>query len=59
MKIVAVIPVKHTSERVKSKNFRPFYDGKSLLDIKIEQLMNTTNISDIYISSDSPDAKIA
>ena len=59
MAMVAVIPVKHTSERVQSKNFRSFYERKSLLDIKIEQLRNTPHIDQIYISSDSPDAKLA
>ena len=57
MSVVAVIPVKHTSERVQSKNFRPFYGGKSLLDIKIEQLKNSQNIQDVYVSSDSTDAE--
>ena len=33
--IYAVIPVKHKSERVKNKNFRPFIDNKSILDIKM------------------------
>ena len=59
MGIVAVIPVKHTSERVESKNFRTFYDNKSLLDVKIEQLKCTPEIDEIYVSSDSPDAKAA
>ena len=59
MVLVAVIPVKHTSERVRSKNFRPFYQDKSLLDIKIEQLKCTTSVENIYISSDSPDAEAA
>lgn len=59
MALVAVIPVKHTSERVQSKNFRPFYKDKSLLDIKIEQLKCTPSIDQIYISSDSPDAEAA
>lgn len=59
MKTVALIPVKHESERVKQKNFRPFYNSKSLLDIKIEQLKNSNIFDEIYISSDSPDAKSA
>lgn len=59
MRIVAVIPVKHRSERVDSKNFRDFHDGKSLLDIKIAQLQRSGMFNEIYISSDSPDAKLA
>ena len=57
MKSVAVIPVKHESERVKQKNFRPFDGDRSLLDIKIEQLKKANIFDEIYISSDSPDAK--
>lgn len=57
MKTVAVVPVKHESERVKQKNFRPFHGKKSLLDLKIEQLKEANVFNEIYISSDSPDAK--
>ena len=53
MALVAVIPVKHTSERVQAKNFRPFFENKSLLDIKIEQLKSTLGIDSVYVSSDS------
>ena len=35
---IAIIPVKHESERVKNKNFRNFYKNFSLLEIKIKQL---------------------
>ena len=59
MRLAAVIPVKHTSERVKSKNFRNFYQGKSLLDLKIEQLLQTPAVDQIYVSSDSPEAEAA
>ena len=40
MKIVAVIPVKEVSERVKSKNYRNFHKNSSLLDILINKLKN-------------------
>ena len=36
MKVIAVIPVKTVSERVESKNFREFINGKSLFDILTE-----------------------
>ena len=39
MKIVAVIPVKKTSERVGKKNTRNFYKNSSLLDILIKSLL--------------------
>jgi N-acylneuraminate cytidylyltransferase len=57
MRLVAVIPVKHESERVKAKNFRDFYNGESLLDIKIKQILKCGLFDEIYISSDSIDAK--
>lgn len=53
MKIVAVIPVKEISERVKSKNYRKFYKNSSLLDILIKKLKKCKDISKIYISSNS------
>lgn len=53
MKIVAVVPVKEISERVKSKNFRNFYKNKSLFDILINKLKRCKAISKIYISSNS------
>ena len=54
-RIAAVIPVKHTSDRVKSKNFRVFDEetSDSLLDILIKKLKNH-GIKKIYISSNSP-----
>lgn len=57
MKIVAVIPVKHNSDRVKSKNFVKFYNNDSLLSLKIKQLKNSGVFDKIYISSDSIIAK--
>ncbi len=57
MKKIAIIPVKHSSERVKNKNFRPFYNKLSLLEIKIIQLINSKQFDKIIISSDSEIAK--
>src|SRR5262249_49509006 len=53
MKHFAVIPVKHNSERVENKNFRPFFGEKSLLDLKVEQLQDSGVYTEIFISSDS------
>ena len=39
MKTVAVIPVKKVSERVESKNFRNFHEGKSLFELLIDKLI--------------------
>lgn len=50
-KIVAVIPVKSVSERVPSKNFRDFFEGDSLFDLLIKKLLKSSQIDEIYISS--------
>ena len=51
MKII--IPAKSSSTRVPDKNWRPFADGKSLTDVKIEQLLTAVSPSDIYLSCDN------
>ena len=56
--IYAVIPVKHKSERVNNKNFRPFIDNKSILDIKIEQLLKLKFLKKIFISSNKKSLSI-
>jgi N-acylneuraminate cytidylyltransferase len=57
MKIIAIIPVKEISERVKNKNFRKFYLKNSLFDILIRKLKKCKEISNIYISSNSKKVK--
>ena len=57
MRIVALVPVKHISERVTSKNFRSFFKDKSLLEVKLEQLKECGAFAEIYVSSDSPRAR--
>lgn len=48
MKIV--IPAKCNSTRVPNKNWRDFYEGLSLVEIKIQQLLDAgSNASDIWI----------
>ena len=49
--IIAVIPVRKGSERVRNKNIKPFANS-SLLEIKIEQLKRVKNIDEIIVSSD-------
>lgn len=56
-KIVALVPVREGSQRIKNKNFIPFADGKSLLELKIEQLKMSNCFSHIYVSSDSKRAR--
>ena len=50
--IISLVPVKASSERVPSKNFRPFHDGKSLLDILLARLDSVAEIDHTYIASD-------
>lgn len=56
-KIVAVIPVRKGSQRVPNKNFKLFYDNKSLLERKIEVLQKVESLDEIIIHSDSKLAK--
>lgn len=55
--IVAVVPVREGSQRVKGKNFRPFADQDSLLSLKIQDLKAANCFSKIYVSSDSERAR--
>jgi len=55
--IVAIIPIRKNSQRIKNKNFINFYKGKSLLEIKINQLKKIKEIDKIVISSDSSKAE--
>ena len=55
--VVALIPVREGSQRVKGKNFIEFSGGKSLLDIKIDHLKKADCFDHIYISSDSARVK--
>ena len=57
--LVAVVPAREGSQRVKNKNFKPFC-GKNLLIHKIEILKKINQISEIIINTDSDEAiKIA
>ncbi len=49
MKIVAMVPIKLNSERVKEKNLRRFYDGKPLVQFILEALTRSTLIDEIYV----------
>lgn len=53
MRVVAVVPVKTHSERVLSKNFKPFHGEKSLFKLKLEQLNGSGAFDKIYVSSDN------
>lgn len=58
-KIVALIPARSGSVRVKHKNLRQF-EGIPLLGLAVRQALLAKNIDEVYISTDSPVyAKIA
>lgn len=54
-KLVAVIPIRKGSQRVKNKNFRPFGE-KNLLIHKIEILKKLEYLDDIVVNTDSEKA---
>ena len=57
--LVAVVPVRKGSQRVKNKNFKPFCE-KNLLIHKIEVLKKINQINEIIVNTDSDEAiKIA
>ena len=47
--IVAVIPVREGSTRIKNKNFRKFSDKENLLSLKIEHLKSSRCFDQIYV----------
>jgi len=52
-RLVAVIPVRAGSERVPSKNTRPFHDT-TLLDLKLTVMKQVRNIDEIIVNTDCP-----
>lgn len=51
--ITAIVPMRHSSERVKGKNYRPF-NGKPLFHYIVETLLNCPSITNVVIDTDSP-----
>lgn len=49
MKTVAMVPIKLGSERVKGKNIRPFYDGKTLVEFIQESLVKSELVDEVYV----------
>ena len=52
-KITAVIPIRKGSQRVPNKNFKEFWNGKNLLELKIEMLKSIHLIDEIVVNTDS------
>jgi len=48
------IPAQGASQRIPDKNFRPFHEGESLLEIAIRKLLKVTLGSNLFVSSESP-----
>ena len=58
-KIVAIVPVRKGSQRIKNKNFKKF-GNSNLLEIKLNSLKKVKLINEIVVSTDSEQAiKIA
>ena len=55
MKVVAVVPIRKGSQRVKNKNLRPFADS-TLLEVKIESLLRVGEIDEIIVNTNSDEA---
>ena len=53
MKVVALIPMRHHSQRVPGKNFRPLA-GKPLYQHIVETLLACPEISQVVVDTDSP-----
>ena len=49
MKIVALVPMKLNSERVRNKNIRKFDNGRPLCTYILDTLKNVNNIDEIYV----------
>lgn len=49
MKIVALVPIKLNSERVKEKNIRKFCDGTPLVQFILKSLNASKKIDDVYV----------
>lgn len=53
-RLVALMPMRHSSERVPGKNYRPFGDGRPLFHHTLDALQACSLIDKIVINTDSP-----
>ncbi|MEQ8652947.1 MAG: acylneuraminate cytidylyltransferase family protein [Kiloniellales bacterium] len=56
-KLVALMPMRHHSQRVPGKNYRPFGDGRPLYQHTLENLLAVEQIEKVVIDTDSPIVK--
>ena len=54
-KLVALMPMRHNSERIPGKNYRPFGDGRPLFHHMEDVMRQCPQIEKIVIDTDSPD----
>ena len=52
-KLVALMPMRHSSERVKGKNYRPFGNGQALFEHMLDVLLSCEEIDKVVIDTDS------
>lgn len=53
-RLVALMPMRHSSERIKGKNYREFGDGRPLFQHMLDVLLATEGIERVVIDTDSP-----
>ena len=56
-RLTALMPMRHSSERVPGKNYRPFGDGRPLFHHMVETMLACPLIDAIVIDTDSPTIK--
>ena len=56
-RLVALMPMRHESERVPGKNHRPFGDGRPLFHHALETLTRCPSVEAIAVDTDSPTIK--
>lgn len=56
-RIAALMPMRHNSERVPGKNYRPFGNSLPLFHHTVDTLMNSGRVDVIVIDTDSPTIK--
>jgi CMP-N-acetylneuraminic acid synthetase len=52
--LVALMPMRHSSERVPGKNYRPFGDGRPLYQHVLDVLLASSAVDKVVIDTDSP-----
>jgi CMP-N-acetylneuraminic acid synthetase len=56
-RLTALMPMRHNSERVPGKNYRPFGDGRPLFHHTLSTLLSCPLIDAVVIDTDSPKVK--